>query len=159
MTAANVLKDPAFCREDDAKLCVDHMRPQLLDFVNYAADKYKNGAGALWALHWGFADLLFQFEGERTALETAAVMYADMTEADRRAARDCKERVQQMLMGARLKGFSTIAMAYSMIAVLTKIHSEGAYRHLPRKQAEREANDYTKGLLMALNNARRATVH
>jgi hypothetical protein len=159
MTAANIRKDHAFDWEDDTKLCADHMSPHLRALVDYAAAKYKNGAGAVWALHWGFADLLFQFEGDRTALETTVVMYADMREADRAAAQDCKERVQQMLIGARLKGFSTTSMAYTMMAALSKIHSEGAYHHLPRKRAEREANDYIEGLVMALNKARRATMN
>lgn len=151
----NLAINATFGAEDDAKLCVDHMRPHVQALLEYASATHKNGQGLLWALHSGFADLLFQFDGDRTALETTAVMYADMREPDRAAARDCKERVQQMLMGARLKGFSTTAMAYSMMGALSNIRSQGAFKKLPRKRAEREANDYIKGLVMALNNARR----
>jgi hypothetical protein len=119
MTAANVLKDPAFGREDDAKLCVDYMRPHVQALVDCASAKYKSGKGALWALHWGFADLLCQFDDDRTALENIVSTYATMQRDERDAAQDCQKRVKQMLIGARLKGFSLTAMAWAMLGALS----------------------------------------
>jgi hypothetical protein len=42
------LKAPAFGWDDDTTLCADHMSPHLRVLVDYAADKYKNGTGAIW---------------------------------------------------------------------------------------------------------------
>jgi hypothetical protein len=51
MTTAGAwqLKAPAFGWDDDTTLCADHMSPHLRALVDYAADKYKNGTGAIWA--------------------------------------------------------------------------------------------------------------
>jgi hypothetical protein len=49
MTTAGAwqLKAPAFGWDDDTTLCADHMSPHLRVLVDYAADKYKNGTGAI----------------------------------------------------------------------------------------------------------------
>jgi hypothetical protein len=98
----NLAIDEKVVTEDDAKLCVDYLRPHLQALIDYAAAKHKSGAGALWALQWGYADLLRQFAGDMTSVDATAGAYLQMPEADRAAANDCKERVQQMLTGASL---------------------------------------------------------
>ena len=44
----NLATDENFVTEDDAKLCVDYMRPHLQALIDYAAAKHKSGAGAFF---------------------------------------------------------------------------------------------------------------
>jgi hypothetical protein len=159
MMTSNVLLNPAFGAEDDARLCVDNTRPKIQELIDYASAKYKSGAGVLWALQWGYADLLRQFAGDMTAVEATAAAYLDMPEDDREAARDCKGRVQQMLTGVRLKGFTTNALAWTMLGALSNMNRQMVSANLPPKRAKREADEYMKHLIMALNHARRTTVN
>ena len=78
---------------------------------------------------------------------------------DREAARNCKQRVQQMLIGTKLRGFSMTAMAWSMLGALSNMNRQMAFANLPPKRAKREADEYMKDLIMALNHARRTTVN
>jgi hypothetical protein len=160
MTAANVLKSPALGREDDAGFCVDHMRPHVQALLNYAVAQYKSGAGVVWALQWGYADLLHQFAGDMAAVEAVAAAYLEISdETDRAAARDCQKRVQEMLTGSKLKGFSTSAIAWAMVGALSSINRHMAFANVSPKHAKREADEYTAQLIKLLNHARRATVN
>jgi hypothetical protein len=82
-----------------------------------------------------------------------------MPEPEHTAARDCKKRLQEIILAARRKGFSRIAVAYPMLEALSNINRQIYSEYLPSARAEREAQDDTEKLLTALNKAHRATLH
>jgi hypothetical protein len=153
--------DNDFDAAEDALRCADCMRPEIQTYLEYAAASFKGHTdGASWALTWGFADLLRQFHGDLTLLERTVATYDEMTADSRAAARDCKERVQSILLSMRLKGFSTTALAWAMLGALSNINSQIMHTHIRnRKRAKREAEKFTADLIMALNNARRTVLN
>jgi hypothetical protein len=150
-----------FDAEDDAMRCADAMRPEIQTYLEYAATRFNGHTdGASWALTWGFADLLRQFHGDLTLLKRTVVTYSEMTADSRTAARDCKERVQSILLSMRLKGFSTTALAWAMLGALSNINSQILHTQIRNhKRAQREAQKFTENLIMALNRARRTVLN
>ncbi len=153
--------DNSFEAEEDAMRCADCMRPEIQAYLEYAASKFnKNADGASWALTWGFADLLRQFHGDLTMLERTAATYTEMTAESRTAARECKERVQGILLAMRLKGFSTTALAWAMLGALSNINMQITHARIPNpRRAQCEADKFTENLIMALNKARQTVLN
>ena len=153
--------DNSFEAQEDAMRCADCMGPEIQAYLEYAASKFqKNPDGASWALTWGFADLLRQFHGDLTMLERTAATYTEMTAESRTAARDCKERIQGILLAMRLKGFSTTALAWAMLGALSNINTQTTHARIRNpKRAQREADKFTENLIIAMNKARRTVVN
>jgi hypothetical protein len=161
MTAANVLKNPAFQAEDDARLCADYMGPHLQELIDYATAQYKNRDAVSWALHWGFAFILYEL-GHPRKLQISVATYKAMQglEPDRAAAaRDCKKRLQEIILDTKRKGFSRTATAYGMVEAISNINMQGYREFLPPERAQRETDELTELLLIDLKKARPATVH
>ena len=153
--------DNSFEAEEDALRCADCMGPQIQTYLEYAANKFKgNLDGASWALTWGFADLLRQFHGDLTLLNLTFATYPEMSADSRAAARDCKERVEGILLAMRRKGFSTTALAWAMLGALSNINTQITHARIRSpKRAQREADKFTENLIMAMNKARRTVVN
>jgi hypothetical protein len=152
MTAANVLTNPDFSAEDHARPCGDYMSPHLQELIDYATAKYKNCTVVSWALHWGFAFILSQ-RGDPRTLQISVATYNSMAEPDQTAARDCKKRLQEIILATRRKGFNWTATAYAMLGALSNINRQMYREYLPPESAEREADDCTEKRLIALKQA------
>jgi hypothetical protein len=153
--------DNSFESEEDALRCAHCMSPEIEAYLEHAAANYKgNLDAASWALTWGFADLLRQFHGDMTMLERTVATFTEMTADSRTAARECKERVQGILLAMTLKGFSTTALAWAMLGVLSNITTQIIHARIPNaKRAQREADKFTENLIMALNRARQTVLN
>jgi hypothetical protein len=151
----------AFGSEDDAKRCVDFMRPKIQAYFDYAFVKHRHNLdGVAWALTWGFSDTLAQFEAnDRTMLERSVAQYAAVPQGARAAARDCQKRVQAILTATKQEGFSTTALAWSMLGALSNIQGQMLRAYMPARPAMRKHDKIVENLIVALNKARRTTLH
>ena len=150
-----------FESEDDTERCVDFMRPRVQAYLDYAFLKHgEDSEGIAWALHWGFADTLAQFTGHnRTTLKRSAAMFAELPPGARDAAQDCKERVEAILTDTRREGFSTTAIAWSMIGAISNITNQMFAAQMKPRHARRQHEKIVKSMIAALNSARRSAIH
>lgn len=137
------------------------MRPKIQAYLDYGFDKHRqNMDGVAWALTWGFSDTLAQFEAkDRTMLERNVAQYAVMPQGARAAAQDCQKRVQAILAATKQEGFSTTALAWSMLGALSNIQGQMLRAYMPARPAKRKHDKIVGNLIMALNKARRTTLH
>jgi hypothetical protein len=111
-------------------------------------------------LTWGFSDTLAQFEAnDQTMLKRTVAQYAALPPPARAAAQDCQKRVQAILTDTRREGFSTTALAWSMIGAISNITGQMFRAHMAARPAKRQHDKLVKDLIAALNKARRATLH
>jgi hypothetical protein len=161
--------DTPFGAEDDARLCVDFMRPKIQAYLDDAiANHGQNMGGVAWALIWGFSDTLARFEAnDRSMLARSVTMYAELPQGARATAQDCQERVQAILAETRREGFSTTALAWSMLGAISNIQRQILLAQMPARPARRKADKIMENMIMALKKAggtvpqkaRRATLH
>jgi hypothetical protein len=137
------------------------MGPKIQAYLDDAVGKHRPNVEAVaWALTWGFSDTLAAFEAhDRTMLKHSIAQYAALTPPARAAAQDCKERVQAILTDTRREGFSTTALAWSMLGAISNIQGQILRAHMPGRHAKRQHEKLVKNLIAALNKARRATLH
>jgi hypothetical protein len=148
MIAINVLKNV----EDDAISCGNYMTPHTDLLIDYATAEYQNTKAVSWALHWGFAYILSQL-GDPHKLQINTGTYNAMQEHEQTAARDCKKRLQEIILATRREGFSLTAIAYAMTAPISQINTRMYREFLPAERAKREADELTELLFMALDKA------
>jgi hypothetical protein len=76
--------------------------------------------------------------------------YKAQPEFQRAAARDCKERLQAIILDTRRKGFSETAIDYAVLGPLSKSHAQVFRTSLSPERAEEEAGEVREILFAAL---------
>ena len=135
--------------------CAACFGPEIEAYLEYMETKFGTLDAPMWTLTWGFARLLSEMNGDIAMRKHALLLYTEMSPQSRAAAREGKRRVDRILFAMRHKGFSTTALAWAFIGLLTHIMRQMTHRLIPddRQRAEREAGQYTENLIIELNKA------
>jgi hypothetical protein len=147
--------------EEDAMRCAACLGPEVQVYLEYTENKFGSLNGPMWALLWGFARLLSEMNGDISMRKQTLLLYTEMSLDDRAAAREGKHRIDEILLAMRQKGFSTTALAWAFIGILTNIMSQSSHRLIPDDylRAERETRQFTEDLITSLNKARRTLLN
>ena len=147
----------AFDSDDETLRCVDFIDPGYrLISIMPAFNPRETVEGVAWALQWGFSNTLAQFEAQDLSmLKQSAAQYAALPEPARAPARDCKDRVQAILTDTTREGFSTTAVAWSMIGAISNLTRQMLAAHMTPRHARRQHEKIVKTMIAALKKARR----
>ena len=135
-------------KENDARACVDAMRPELQRLINQGS----RAEALVCAMTLTYAGLIHARGGAEEPLRKAMAAFAQLPRPARKEAQRCHEEIKQIIAKTRQQGFSGDAILWSLVGAITNLFT--ALGH-PRA----EVDQCTADMIAQLNHARRLSIN